>query len=170
MNETTKKCKYCKKIKPIDQFVKILTWRRNCCNICYKLDFLKKQREKDEKAIKRRIEWYNDYEKNRRKPYPLTGVLCRSARKRAKEKNLKFDLTPSDIVIPEKCPVLGIELKKGDARMIDGSPTIDRIDPLKGYTKDNICVISNRANRIKSDGTIEEHKKVIQYIKSKKVA
>ena len=39
------------------------------------------------------------------------------------------------------------------------SPTrrnADRIEPSKGYTKDNVKIISTRANRIKSDANAEE--------------
>ncbi len=160
----TKICKYCKKTKPIEEFVKVLSWRRKCCNVCYQLDFLKEQREKDKKATENRLKYQLDYETNHRKPHPLNGVLCSCAKQRAKKFNLKFDLKPSDIIIPKKCPVLGIPLKKANKKMNDFSPTIDRINPSKGYTKDNICVISNRANRIKSDGNVKEHQQVIEYI------
>jgi hypothetical protein len=165
MNEKTQKCKYCKLPKPISQFIKVLCYRKKCCESCYQLPFLKKQREKDQKAIRRRTEYQNFYENNIRRPLPLNGVLCSCAKQRAKRFNLPFNLKPSDIIIPKRCPVLGIELKKADIKMNDFSPTLDRIDPLKGYTKDNICVISNRANRIKSDGTIEEHEKIISYMR-----
>jgi hypothetical protein len=36
------------------------------------------------------------------------------------------------------------------------TPSIDRIDPKKRYVKDNIIVVSMRANRIKSDATVDE--------------
>ena len=40
---------------------------------------------------------------------------------------------------------------------------IDRIDPKKGYVKDNIIVVSMRANRIKSDATVDEIRKVADF-------
>ena len=88
--------------------------------------------------------------------------LLNSAKQRAKEKGLDCDLTIDDIVIPEFCPVLGIRLvpSVGEGRKtltrLDSSPIIDRIDNSKGYTKDNICVISLRANNIKKDATLAE--------------
>lgn len=61
------------------------------------------------------------------------------------------------------CPVLGIPLFKGTGKLTDNSPTLDRIDSTGGYTKDNVLVVSARANRIKSDATIEELLKVALY-------
>jgi hypothetical protein len=75
------------------------------------------------------------------------------ARKRAKGKNREFDIEVEDVVIPEICPVLKIPMIK---------PSIDRIDSSKGYIKGNIRVISYRANQLKSNGTLEEMKLVVE--------
>ena len=90
------------------------------------------------------------YENNREK------CLLQKARQRAKKKSLPFSLTEEDIVIPDVCPVLGIPLFSGNGRMIDNSPNLDRIIPEKGYVPGNVRVISQRANRIKSNATAEE--------------
>ena len=88
--------------------------------------------------------------------------LYYSARQRANLKGLEFTITPNDIVIPKLCPVLGIPLSPtvgmGSRKIteLESSPSIDRIDNSKGYTKDNICVISLRANNIKKDATLTE--------------
>jgi hypothetical protein len=37
----------------------------------------------------------------------------------------------------------------------DGSPSLDRIDPGQGYVPGNVRVISDRANRLKGDRSIE---------------
>jgi len=38
----------------------------------------------------------------------------------------------------------------------NNSPSLDRIDNTKGYTPDNVVVVSNRANSIKRDATPDE--------------
>ena len=82
-------------------------------------------------------------------------MLC-SARGRAKKLGIPFDLVLEDIVIPEKCPLLGIPLKFNKGKTADDSPTVDRIIPESGYTKKNIHIISYRANRIKNNSTLDE--------------
>ena len=45
----------------------------------------------------------------------------------------------------------------------DLTKSIDRIDPKKGYVKDNIIVVSMRANRIKTDATVDEIRRVTDF-------
>ena len=88
------------------------------------------------------------------------------AKRRAKKKGRKFDLSPIEIpIIPEFCPVLGIPIRM-TGKLTGNSPTIDRIDNTKGYVKDNIRIISYRANRLKADATIEELKLIIKDLES----
>ena len=82
--------------------------------------------------------------------------LWAAARGRAKELGLPFDLDLNDIVLPQFCPVLGLELKTYPGPMEDSSPTVDRIVPELGYVQGNIVVVSNRANRLKNNASIEE--------------
>ena len=91
--------------------------------------------------------------------------LLYAAKKRAKKEGLTFDLTAEDIIIPEVCPVLGIELHKGTRKNRDNSPSVDRFLPVLGYTKNNIRVISWRANDLKKNATVEELTKVLSYMK-----
>lgn len=95
-------------------------------------------------------------------------MIYKGAKWRAKKKNLEFDLLLEDIEIPETCPVLGIKLKQnqtGRSGYYNDSYSLDRINPNKGYTKDNIRVISNRANLLKSNATVQELEKVLQDLK-----
>lgn len=79
-----------------------------------------------------------------------------NAKYRAKVKGLEFDLQPDDIAIPETCPVFGTPLSKVGGRRTANSPSLDRKDNTKGYTLDNVWVISNRANLLKKDTTLDE--------------
>ena len=45
---------------------------------------------------------------------------------------------------------------------LDSSPSLDRINPKYWYIKWNIRIISNRANRIKSDASIEEIRLILK--------
>lgn len=92
------------------------------------------------------------------------SVLITLAKHRAKKLNIPFNLSPEDIIIPEYCPALGIKLYAGLGKIIDNSPTIDRIKPSLGYIKENIVIISHKANRIKNNASLEELKKVLDYV------
>lgn len=91
--------------------------------------------------------------------------LWHGAKARAKRDNLPFDITPESIVVPERCPVLGIPLIRGVNIFTDNSPTVDKIYPAKGYVMGNIHVISYLANRIKTNATPEQIIAVGRYFK-----
>jgi hypothetical protein len=85
--------------------------------------------------------------------------MLRCAQKRARERNIEFNITVEDISIPEYCPLLNIKLSPMGTG--DGfAPSLDRINPKLGYIKKNVWVISHRANQIKNDATIEELEKI----------
>jgi hypothetical protein len=93
-------------------------------------------------------------------------MMLKRAQKRAVEKEILFDLCVDDIHIPEFCPILGIKLNVGKTQGPDDfSPSLDRIIPEKGYTKTNIKVISMRANRMKSNATIQDVENLLNYLK-----
>jgi hypothetical protein len=83
--------------------------------------------------------------------------LCAASKQRAARIGMEFSLTPEDIKIPNKCPLLGVELTNiiGQGRQ-QYNPSVDRIDSTKGYTPDNIWVISDLANRMKQEATREQ--------------
>lgn len=76
--------------------------------------------------------------------------LLSGARQRAKARGLEFDLVLDDVVIPAYCPILGIPISYGDGTPHAGSPSLDRFNPDRGYTKDNVRVISHKANACKN--------------------
>jgi len=80
--------------------------------------------------------------------------LFHLAKRRAKEKNMEFTLTKeiikSKFPKDNKCPVT----KKPflyDIKDKNQNPTIDRIDNSKGYTAENIVIVSYIVNKIKND-------------------
>src|SRR5262252_1025870 len=75
------------------------------------------------------------------------------AKRRSTRDGREFTIKLSDIKVPDRCPILGIPLFYTEGRQSDNSPSIDRIDSNRGYTPDNIVVISWRANRLKGSAS-----------------
>ena len=105
-------------------------------------------------------------ERYRKNPIPQ---LYYNFKKRASLANVPFTLTKQDLKdllekTGDRCPVLGIKfIKNADKNTRDYSPSVDRIDPKKGYTKNNTIVISFLANRIKTDASLNDIKKVYDF-------
>ena len=104
------------------------------------------------------------YARKKRKNDPIVPMI-NDARKRAKRKGIDFDLSRDDLVVPPICPVLGIELFVAGGKRTANSPSLDRIDNARGYTKDNVRIISFRANALKNDATVDELEKIVDYMK-----
>ena len=92
-------------------------------------------------------------------------ILAR-ARHRAKKNNLPFNIELDDIVIPERCPLLGIPLKSSTDKTSPNNPSLDKIIPEKGYVKGNIWVVSLRANKLKNDATLQELKTLVENLET----
>jgi predicted nucleic acid-binding Zn-ribbon protein len=88
------------------------------------------------------------------------------AKQRCKGTDREFNLEVSDIVIPDFCPILGIKLNmnSGKSGAYRNSPSLDRIDNSKGYTKDNIQVISQLANAMKCHASNKELHMFAQWV------
>jgi hypothetical protein len=104
---------------------------------------------------------HKEYRDKWKKDNPLRITLF-SIRSRCRQRNTYFNLELEDLREPSHCPVLGIPL---DRRDNDHAPSVDRFDNTKGYTKDNINIISQRANRMKTDATLEEIGKLYRWMK-----
>ena len=78
------------------------------------------------------------------------------AKTRSRKSGLEFNIDLSDIIIPQFCPILGIELVRDNRKVQENSPTLDRIDQSKGYIKGNVWVISFKANTMKNNASKEE--------------
>ena len=105
----------------------------------------------------------------RRKPSALRSTLLRSAKRRAQERGLDFNLTLDDIIIPDKCPVFGITLEKKDDGRQSCSPSLDRINNELGYVRGNVMVISWAANSLKSNASLDQLKRLVSYVSTNSV-
>jgi hypothetical protein len=92
--------------------------------------------------------------------------MYHNAQHRAKKKGIPFTISMEDIVIPETCPLLGIPLVSTNNKRDPRNPSLDQIDPGRGYTPDNIWVVSSRANWIKSDATLQELKTLVENLEA----
>ena len=115
----------------------------------------------------RQAEFLREWEREKRKNNP-EYYLWKSAKRRARTKDLDFDIEVSDIIIPQLCPLLNIPIihQTGKGCRSPHSPSLDRIKNHLGYVKGNILVVSWRANFLKSDGTIEELELLLTNLKS----
>ena len=185
--EGSKVCPKCKERKLLYNFYgsftkgKIHSWCKECEKIHYhqskknreykaayykqrKINGLIKKLTPEERVLatrRARINRKNSWEKFR----------VHDARKRAKRKNLAFNITsdyiksitPSDMI----CPALGIQMKVGenfkDSKV--SAPSLDRLIPKLGYVKGNIVIVSTRANTLKRDATPEELMKIAKFYK-----
>ena len=101
----------------------------------------------------------NLLERDRRLADPRANML-RAAKERAKKHGIAFGLTIDDIAVPDYCPALGLRLTVGEGKQCDASPSLDRLDSSKGYVPGNVWVISLKANRIKTNATANEIRRV----------
>jgi hypothetical protein len=76
----------------------------------------------------------------------------------------EFTIAFGELDFPTHCPILGIELDYFSEGRQENSPSFDRFDPSKGYVSGNVAVVSWRANRIKNDGTADEHQKIADWM------
>lgn len=95
---------------------------------------------------------------------------------RAKRNGLDFDLDVDFLksIAVSHCPLLDLELIYGlkkDAEFTDRGrgASLDRKDPKLGYTKDNVWIISYRANSIKQDATVQELEQVVERLRHWKI-
>jgi hypothetical protein len=94
-----------------------------------------------------------------------------NARHRAIRDNVPFDITFEylESIATDMCPVFGIVFEWGSSKLGKGytkenCPTLDRIQPHLGYVKGNVAFLSHKANRIKDNGTMQDHYAIADWI------
>lgn len=91
------------------------------------------------------------------------------AKERAARAGIPYDLDKNFIksITPDVCPVFGTPFVFiGGKTTKPESPTIDRLYPERGYVKDNVIVISMKANAIKSSATASEIQRVADWLRT----
>lgn len=143
-----KTCTRCKEVKSIDLFYNNKRSKDNktsWCKVCS--NYQSNVVQKESKSL-----WAARTHQNYKSKKP-SYYLWRMAKRRAKDYNREFTIAPEDIIIPDVCPYTGVTLSFTNER--HSVPSLDRIDNDRGYTPDNIQVISFGANRLKSDFPME---------------
>lgn len=87
-----------------------------------------------------------------------------SAKNNAKYKNREFSITLADVVIPDRCPILGTPFTPLGTVPRNFNPSIDRVDNSKGYIPGNVRIISWAANTWKGARTAEEVRALLKYM------
>lgn len=87
-------------------------------------------------------------------------------RRRARSEAVPFDLTVEQLLglMTEHCPVFHKTLDYQSVKTHDWVASIDRLDGSLGYIFKNVVVISYMANRMKSNASLNEIKKVAAWV------
>ena len=183
--------------RPVSSFERAGNWKIVCeCLICGKKDVTKKFAEwfrykrLIEESPNARINcgcshpaFKNGY-RSKLKPNNYFKRLYKqlhNVKRRAIRENIPYDLDIEYFIdkdpkpdgqktgYPDYCPILGIKLELNNKTTADNSPSFDKVLPERGYVKGNVQIISYKANRLKSNMSIEDFKKFIEYIENNTV-
>lgn len=134
-----RRCTKCKQVKPISDFSRAKAYRGGRHTQCKKC-MVKYQQAKLATPAQRMI------------AYSKMG---------ARNRGLKHTITVDDLILPERCPYLGIIIdyrsaSERECERPQNGPSVDRIDSTKDYVPGNVQVISTLANRMKQEATPEQ--------------
>jgi hypothetical protein len=165
----TKTCKTCKEEKLPTEFSLNRAAKDGLQYNCRTCDN-KRQAERREKNIGAHLEYARKYQQKRRLDFDYRlQMLINASKQRAKLNGREHNISVEDIkaVYPSDgcCPIFGLKLEFNGAGFRDNSPSIDRIDSTRGYTSDNIQIISWKANRIKGASSLQDLEMMVAYLK-----
>ena len=187
---TSKTCSKCKQLKQKSEFSRdkyssngYRASCKDCCNLYQRQNAGKhaaqkaiyqkayKERNKEVLATKSKRRSQEKYQQDRGTIYHVLRELLWGAKARAKKNNLPFDLTIEWLqsMIISHCPITLQPIDWLKEQVVDGkagqnSPSIDKNKPELGYIQSNCSIVSYRGNVIKSNGSIDEHRRVVQYM------
>ena len=99
--------------------------------------------------------------------YKATRKKFFAKKSNARNSGIPFEISYGDLEYPIYCPMLGTKLNYFADKISNDSPSFDRIDPAKGYTKENTIICSFLANKIKTDANTDEIFKVWRWLKDR---
>jgi hypothetical protein len=99
------------------------------------------------------------------------GAAFHHANDRARKQNLPFNITLKYLreIAGDECPIFHTPFEWGISGLGPGKfkpngPQLDRIEPDLGYVEGNVAFISHRANRLKDNGTMQDHYDIADWI------
>lgn len=130
---------------------------------------IRKKRMLEEQEAKRKVRLGSFYkESDDDVDHETWAIAYEKFKNKRSHGHWNFDLEFSHVEFSKVCPILGIELDyKNSGR--ENSAEFDRIDSTEGYIPGNVWIISRRANRVKNDGTAEEHRLISNAMKARGV-
>tara|TARA_Y100001970_G_scaffold164253_1_gene200672 strand:- start:4000 stop:4980 length:981 start_codon:yes stop_codon:yes gene_type:complete len=111
-------------------------------------------------------EWASDYDTYHKLRFKHSLATYRRSNKKLGRDDFDLDIDFLKKIYPKdgKCPILKSKLEwssKGN----EYSPSLDRIDSNKGYTRDNVMWMSRKANTMKSSASVKELKDFAKWIR-----
>ena len=162
-----KVCTKCKEHKPLSKFSKQKDGKngiRPYCKSCAKVDHDNMCRFKVWFSSKKARVKYNGNAEFTIEPEDIPGVKIKPVYYNDTLHHRKTGIKSWEAIEYSKvCPVLGIELDWGMNGIQPNSPSLDRIDPTKGYIPGNVMIMSTLANRMKQNATPEQLKQFCRY-------
>lgn len=154
-------CTKCKQIMDISFFSKDKYKKsgyRTACKQCSNIEYKKFQTSD---GYIKRLEKAKESRLHIKQINPIAvwaHDVYHNAKARAKKSGIEFSITKQWVIdnAVKNCPLLGVELIYGAEKSKSKSASIDRKDSARGYTSDNCKIISFKANRIKSNGSLAE--------------
>jgi len=99
------------------------------------------------------------------------GQYWRDARRRALRDSVPFSITKQYLmsIAGDECPVFHTPFEWGRSGLGIGKqkpngPQLDRIEPELGYVEGNVAFLSQKANRMKDSGTMQDHYDIADWI------
>lgn len=160
-----KTCRQCGVTKSTDEYWKKSSYRDGLDPLCRTCSaaFQRQWRKENPKIVQ---QYHKLHDAKRRTSDPLYYVkkIYGELKRRSVSRKVPFDLSLEDVLpVPQVCPVLGVPMLPGSGH--DYTPSLDKVIPSLGYVRGNVVWMSNRANRIKNDATLEELTSVTAWLR-----